>query len=53
MSNMKQTDRLHFIIEQLRDNALTIHDLKKKIDLLYCSISLRQIQRDLVLSHLM
>ena len=45
---MKQTDRLHFIIKQLRNNALTIHDLKKKIDFLYCSISLRQIQRDLV-----
>ncbi len=45
---MKQTDRLHFIIEQLRNNALTMHDLKKNIDLLYSSISLRQIQRDLV-----
>lgn len=45
---MKQIDRLHFIIEQLSDNALTIHDLKKNIDLLYSSISLRQIQRDLV-----
>jgi predicted DNA-binding transcriptional regulator YafY len=48
MSYMKQTDRLHFIIEQLRNNALTMHDLKKNIDLLYSSISLRQIQRDLV-----
>lgn len=45
---MKQIDRLHFIIEQLRDKALTIHELKKNIDLLYSSISLRQIQRDLV-----
>ena len=48
MSHVKQIDRLHFIIEQLRGNALTIHDLKKNIDLLYSSISLRQIQRDLV-----
>ena len=48
MSYMKQTDRLHLIIEQLRGNALTIHDLKKNIDLHYSSISLRQIQRDLI-----
>ena len=45
---MKQIDRLHFIIEQLRVKALTIHELKKNIDLLYSSISLRQIQRDLI-----
>jgi predicted DNA-binding transcriptional regulator YafY len=45
---MKQIDRLHFIIEQLKDHALTIHDLKKKIDFLYSAISLRQLQRDIV-----
>ena len=45
---MKQTDRLHFIIERLRNDALTIHDLKSNIELHYSSISLRQIQRDIV-----
>ncbi|MCF8274245.1 MAG: WYL domain-containing protein [Flavobacteriaceae bacterium] len=45
---MKQIDRLYFIIENLRVNPLTIHDLKKKIEVIYSTISLRQIQRDLV-----
>jgi predicted DNA-binding transcriptional regulator YafY len=48
MAKMKQIDRLYFIIENLRVNPLTIHDLKKKIEVIYSTISLRQIQRDLI-----
>lgn len=44
---MKQTDRIQFIIEHLRANAHTIHDLKKLIEEKWSSISVRQIQRDL------
>lgn len=44
---MKQIDRILFIIELLKDNSLTIHDLKRNIEKRYSKISLRQIQRDL------
>lgn len=48
MSKMKQTDRLKFITEKLRVNALTIYDLKENIETNYSKISLRQIQRDII-----
>jgi predicted DNA-binding transcriptional regulator YafY len=48
MSKMKQTDRLKFITEKLRVNALTIYDLKENIESNYSKISLRQIQRDII-----
>ncbi len=44
---MKQTERLHFIIETLREGPQTIHDLKKNIEGQWSAISVRQIQRDL------
>lgn len=44
---MKQIDRILFISELLKDNSLTIHDLKRNIEKKYSKISLRQIQRDL------
>lgn len=47
MSKMNQIDRILFIIELLKDNSLTIHDLKRNIEKRYSKISLRQIQRDL------
>lgn len=44
---MKQIDRLEYIIQKLRSNSYTIHELKKTIDKVSL-ISLRQIQRDLL-----
>jgi WYL domain len=48
MSEMKQTDRIRFIIDNLKINSFTIHDLKEKIEANFSSISIRQIQRDLL-----
>lgn len=47
MSKMKQTERLHFIIETLREGPQTIHELKQLIEERSAPISVRQIQRDL------
>ena len=47
MSKMKQIDRLEYIIQKLRSNSYTVHELKKTIDEVSL-ISLRQIQRDLL-----
>ena len=47
MSKMKQTERLHFIIETLREGSQTIHELKQLIEERSAPISVRQIQRDL------
>ena len=44
---MKQTDRIHFIIETLREGSQTIHELKQLIEERSAPISVRQIQRDL------
>lgn len=44
---MKQTERLHFIIETLREGSQTIHELKQLIEERSAPISVRQIQRDL------
>lgn len=44
---MKQIDRLEFIIQKLRSNSHTIHELKETIDKVSL-ISTRQIQRDLL-----
>ena len=44
---MKQTERLHFIIETLREGPQTIHELKQLIEERSAPISVRQIQRDL------
>lgn len=45
---MKQTDRIRFIIDNLKINFFTIHDLKEKVEANFSSISIRQIQRDLL-----